>query len=180
MKVQESSLPGVLIVDLDKFADARGFFMETYQRDRYREYGIDVEFVQDNYSQSSRGILRGLHYQIKQPQGKLIQVTSGEIFDVAVDMRRSSENFGKSVGILLTSEKPQQVYIPPGFAHGFCVLSERADFFYKCTDIYAKEHERTLLWNDPVLEIEWPLSEPPLLSEKDQQGLPLNEADCFQ
>jgi len=180
MKVHESSLPGVLIVDLDKFSDDRGFFMETYQRERYREHGIDAEFVQDNFSRSSRGILRGLHYQIQQPQGKLIQVVSGEIFDVAVDMRRSSENFGKSVGIHLSSETAQQVYIPPGFAHGFSVINERADFFYKCTKLYAKEYERTLLWNDPVLEIDWPLNDPPLLSEKDQNGLPLNQADCFE
>ncbi|MBM81033.1 MAG: dTDP-4-dehydrorhamnose 3,5-epimerase [Planctomycetaceae bacterium] len=180
MKVEETSLPGVVIVELDKFEDERGFFVETYQQQRYSEHGIEAQFVQDNYSRSTRGILRGLHYQIQQPQGKLIQVVSGEIYDVAVDMRRSSQHFGRWFGIRLNSDSPRQLYIPPGFAHGFCVLSEVADFFYKCTDLYAREHERTLLWNDPTLGIDWPITENLILSEKDQAGKLLVDADCYK
>lgn len=179
MLVEKTELPGVLLISPDVFGDSRGFFMETYREPRYAEHGIDVRFVQDNYSRSRQGTLRGLHYQIQHPQGKLVQVVRGEIFDVAVDLRRQSPTFGKWIGARLSEDNRRQLYIPPGFAHGFCVLSEIADFFYKCTDTYYPEHDRTLLWNCGEVGIDWPLTTDPILSEKDQRGLPLSQAECF-
>jgi dTDP-4-dehydrorhamnose 3,5-epimerase len=177
MQFEATALPGVIAVEPRVFGDHRGFLMEVYHKQRFAEAGITLEFVQDNHSGSCRGTLRGLHYQIQHPQGKLVRVTRGEIWDVAVDVRRGSPHFGRWVGIALSEENRRQVYIPPGFAHGFCVLSEMAEVVYKCTDLYFPEHERTLLWNDPALGIEWPLGEP-ILSAKDQRGKPLAEADC--
>ncbi len=177
MQVRETELPGVLIIEPRVFPDDRGYFKETYQKRRYAEAGIDVEMVQDNCSRSTRGTLRGLHFQVQQPQGKLVEVTAGEIFDVAVDVRRDSPWFGRWTGVRLSESNHLQIYIPPGFAHGFCVLSEEATVTYKCTDYYAPEHERTLLWNDPDVGIEWPLTEPPRLSEKDRAGKMLGELD---
>jgi dTDP-4-dehydrorhamnose 3,5-epimerase len=180
MNVSETNLPGVLVVELDVYDDPRGCFAETYHKDRYAEMGIDIEFKQDNISRSSRGTLRGLHYQIKNPQGKLVQVLQGEIFDVAVDLRRDSPAFGKWTGVRLSSESMRQLYVPPGFAHGFYVLSEKAEMWYKCSDLYSPKYERTLLWNDTQLGIAWPLESPPLLSEKDSRGQLLAEADCYE
>ncbi len=180
MKVQPASIPDVLTIDPVVHGDQRGFFLETYQRQRFADSGIDLEFVQDNFSRSSRGTLRGLHYQIRQPQGKLVFVTAGEVYDVAVDLRRGSPTFGQSVSVTLSEENHRGIYIPPGFAHGFYVVSETADFFYKCTDYYAPQHERTLLWNDPKLGIDWPLTGEPNLSQKDRQGVPLSDAECYE
>ena len=179
MDVRQTDLPGVLLIEPKVFGDARGCFMETFSAQRYAEHGIVGPFVQDNYSRSKRGTLRGLHYQIEQPQGKLVQVLRGEIFDVAVDLRRSSPHFGKAVGVLLSEDNHRQLYVPPGFAHGFLVLSEDADFVYKCTEYYAPQHERTLLWNDPILGLEWPQTGDLILSAKDQKGRPLSDAECF-
>ncbi len=164
------------------FGDARGFFMETYQAQRFAEAGICADFVQDNHSGSRQGILRGLHYQIRQAQGKLFRVVVGEVFDVAVDIRRSSPTFGRWVGVTLSAENHRQVWVPPGFAHGFYVLSDWAEVVYKTTDYYAPQWERSLLWNDPALGIDWPLvnAQPPLLSAKDAQGLPLSQAETFE
>ncbi len=180
MEVQHTELPGVFVIEPRFFADSRGFFMETYHQKRYADAGLDCRFVQDNYSRSCKATVRGLHYQIQHPQGKLVQVVHGEIFDVAVDVRRDSTTFGRWLGITLNDTNHLQLYIPPGFAHGFCVLSEFADFFYKCTDLYYPDHERTLLWNDPDVGIDWPLSEEPILSEKDQNGTPLAEVACYE
>jgi dTDP-4-dehydrorhamnose 3,5-epimerase len=160
-----------LLLEPRLFGDDRGFFMETYNKAAFREAtGMDVEFVQDNHSRSRRGVLRGLHYQIKQPQGKLVRVVTGEVFDVAVDLRRHSPTLGKWVGVTLSSESHRMAWIPAGFAHGFLVLSEQADFLYKATDFYAPQHERTLLWNDPKIGIQWPLDGPPILTPKDRAG----------
>ena len=179
MQVQATDLPGLVILQPRVFEDARGFFKETYQKTRYAAAGITGDFVQDNYSRSTRGTVRGLHYQIVHPQGKLVQVFRGEIYDVAVDLRRDSPTFGRAMGIVLSESNHRQLYIPPGFAHGFCVLSDVAEFFYKCTDYYFPEHERTLLWNDPALRIEWPLDAEPILSPKDRAGTPLAKAECY-
>jgi len=179
MNILPTDLPGVVIVEPRVFGDARGFFLEVFQQTRFREAGLDVTFVQDNHSRSRCGTLRGLHYQIEHPQGKLVRVIRGEAFDVAVDLRRGSPMFGRWTGVKLSDTNHRQIYVPPGFAHGFCVLSEEADILYKCTDFYYPEHERTILWNDPRLAIEWPIDEP-LLSEKDQRGLPLADAPCFE
>lgn len=179
MNVIATELAGLLIIEPKVFGDARGFFLECYQRDRYRDAGLELEFVQDNYSRSRRGTLRGLHYQITSPQGKLVQVTRGEVYDVAVDLRRSSSTFGKSFGVLLNEENHRQLYLPPGFAHGFCVVSEFADFAYKCTQFYNPADERTLLWNDPVLNIEWPDVEPRILSAKDEVGVLFCDAETY-
>lgn len=179
MNIQQTDLPGVIIVEPRVFADGRGFFLETYEKRRYHDVGIQAEFVQDNLSRSSQGTLRGLHYQIEHAQGKLVQVLLGEIFDVAVDLRRSSSHFGKWTGVRLSEDNHKQIYVPPGFAHGFCVLSETADVAYKCTDFYHPEHERTLLWSDAELGIDWPLPAPPVLSEKDQRGQLLKDADNY-
>ncbi len=169
MRVQDTALSGVLIIEPKIFGDARGFFLETYNQERYREAGIDLDFVQDNLSFSRRGTLRGLHFQNPQAQGKLVYVLEGEVFDVAVDIRKDSPTFGKWLGVTLSSENKRQFYVPPGFAHGFCVTSETALFAYKCTDLYAPEHEGIVLWCDEDLGIDWPTSEP-VLSEKDRRA----------
>lgn len=166
MIVKETPLSGLLVIEPKVFRDPRGLFWETYHARRYAESGIVGPFVQDNASRSANGTLRGLHYQLKRPQGKLVWVVRGEVFDVAVDIRKSSPTFGKWHGVQLSGEEPKQVYIPPGFAHGFCVLSESADFMYKCTNLYAPEDERGIVWNDSDIGIEWPVSEP-VLSAKD-------------
>lgn len=179
MEVVRTEIPDVLLIQPKLFGDSRGCFMETFSTQRYAEHGITGPFVQDNYSRSRRGTLRGLHYQIQQTQGKLVQVLRGEIYDVAVDLRRSSPTFGSWVGVTLSEENHRQLYIPPGFAHGFYVVSEDVDFIYKCTDYYAPQHDRTLLWSDPTIGIPWPLVGEPLLSEKDKQGRAFADADCF-
>ncbi|QDT43548.1 dTDP-4-dehydrorhamnose 3,5-epimerase [Gimesia alba] len=180
MDIQQTDFPGLCVITSQVFSDKRGFFKETYQQQRYQEAGINETFVQDNFSHSSGGILRGLHYQIKRPQAKLVFVIQGEILDVCVDLRKNSPTFGKSFQIKLTAENHQQLFVPAGFAHGFYVLSPQADFMYKCSDYYFPEYERTLLWNDPALEIDWPLNGEPILSEKDQMGRPLNESEIFE
>lgn len=180
MNVTATELPGVLVIEPKVFADPRGFFKETFQRKRYVEAGIAAEFVQDNISRSCRGTLRGLHFQKEHPQAKLVQALSGRIFDVAVDLRRKSPHFGKWVAAELSDENHRQIYIPPGFAHGFCVLSDTADLFYKCTDYYYPQHERTLLWNDPSVGIRWPLEVDPILSDKDRRGTALAGLECFE
>jgi len=180
VKVIRTEIPDVLILEPKVFGDARGFFLESYNKRGFRDAtGLDVEFVQDNHSSSRRGVLRGLHYQIRQAQGKLVRVIAGEVFDVAVDLRRGSASFGKSVAFNLDAASKRIAWIPPGFAHGFLVLSERAEFLYKTTDYYAPEHERTLLWDDPALGIGWPLSGAPLLKPKDAAGTPLAQAETF-
>ncbi len=180
MKVRPTRIPEVLILEPDVFGDERGFFMESYNRKTWLEAtGVGLEFVQDNHSRSSRGVLRGLHYQIRQPQGKLVRVTAGEVFDVAVDLRRSSPTFGGWVGVQLSETNRRMFWVPPGFAHGFLVLSERADFLYKATDFYAPEHERTIRWNDPDIGIVWPQIERPALSEKDAEAVFLRDAEVY-
>lgn len=178
--VTETALSEVLILEPTVFGDERGFFFESFsQRDFAQATGLDVPFVQDNHSRSDRGVLRGLHYQIQHPQGKLVRVTQGEVFDVAVDLRRSSPNFGKWIGTLLSAENKRQLWIPPGFAHGFLVTRESADFLYKTTDYWYPGHERILLWNDPDIDIQWPVSGKPTLAAKDTIGKRLFEADVF-
>jgi len=181
MNIIETSLSGVTIIEPDVFGDARGYFMETWHKDKFSSMGIDFNFVQDNQSYSAKNTLRGLHYQIKNTQGKLVRVVSGEIFDVAVDIRRTSPCFGKWTGQLLSSDNKKMLWVPPGFAHGLLVVSETAEVLYKCTDFYAPEHERSLAWNDKNVEIDWPLDEGvlPTLSEKDRQGKILNEIEKF-
>lgn len=172
MKVTRTGLSGVLVIEPRVFRDPRGFFLETYHAERYRAAGVDAVFVQDNHSRSERGTLRGLHAQEKFPQSKLVRVIEGEIWDVAVDVRIGSPTFGQHFGVTLGAEDQRQIYVPTGFAHGFCVLSESAQVEYKCTDFYHPEDEIRILWNDPELAIPWPV-ERPLLSDKDQQALPL-------
>lgn len=179
MNVIETSLPGVLILEPQVFGDERGFFFESYNRQAVKKTGIDVEFVQDNHSRSERNVLRGLHYQIKQPQGKLVRVIQGEAFDVAVDIRKSSLTFGQWVGFVLSAENKRMTWIPPGFAHGFLVLSKVAEFLYKTTDYWAPQHERCILWNDPDLDIQWPRREGLTLSAKDKTGKLLKQAELF-
>lgn len=174
MKVTETALPGVLIIEPSVFGDQRGFFLETFQIERYREVGIDLPFMQDNHSRSQRGVLRGLHFQRTRPQGKLVSVSRGAVFDVAVDIDAKSPTCGQYVGVELNDENHRQLWIPPGYAHGFCVLSEIADFQYKCTDLYFPEDEAGLLWNDPEVNIPWPV-ETPRLSAKDQQNSTLRQ-----
>lgn len=169
MNVISTQIPGAIIIEPKLFGDARGFFLETYQAQRYADAGLPMHFVQDNQSRSAKGVLRGLHFQRKYPQGKLVSVTRGEVFDVAVDLRKSSPAFGKWVGVHLTEDNHRQFYVPPGCAHGFCVLSEVADFQYKCTDYYHPEDEGSVIWNDPEIGIEWPLQNPSL-STKDAQA----------
>jgi dTDP-4-dehydrorhamnose 3,5-epimerase len=178
MKITATDLPGVVLIEPRVFEDERGYFMETFQQPRFQEAGLAWDFVQDNHSHSLRGVLRGLHYQIEHPQGKLVRVVRGEIFDVAVDVRRSSPTFGRWFGAVLSETNRRQLYVPPGCAHGFCVLSERADVIYKCTDVYYPEHERTILWNDPDLAVAWPIASP-LVSAKDQRGLSWRDAPYF-
>lgn len=179
-QVTQTALPGVLILEPKVFGDDRGFFFESYnQRDFRESTGLDVQFVQDNHSKSSQGVLRGLHYQIQHPQGKLVRVTQGKVFDVAVDLRRSSPHFGKWVGVELSADNKRQLWIPPGFAHGFLVTSDSAEFLYKTTDYWYPEHERSLLWNDTTVGIDWPISETPTLAAKDAAGKFLEQADLF-
>lgn len=181
MKFIDTQLPGVIRIEPAVHSDDRGFFMETWQARRFREAGIDAEFVQDNFSQSSKGTLRGLHYQIKHPQGKLVRVVAGEVFDVAVDLRKSSANFGQWVGEILSAEDKHLLWVPPEFAHGFLVLSDTATFEYKCTDYYAPDHERSVRWDDPDIGIEWPLpaGAEPVLSAKDANAPFLKGADIY-
>jgi len=174
MKVLQTALEGVLIIEPDVFGDERGYFMETFHRKRYKKEGVDIEFVQDNLSFSSKGIIRGLHYQFPEAQAKLVQVIKGEVFDVTVDIRRGSPTFGQWVSVILSDENKQQIYIPEGFAHGFCVLSDTAFLTYKCSDFYAPDSEGGILWSDPDLGIDWPVEEP-VLSEKDGQYLCLKD-----
>ena len=173
--------PGIVVLEPKVFGDSRGFFFESFNQQRFAELtGVDVKFVQDNHSRSARHVLRGLHYQIRQPQGKLVRVIAGEVYDVAVDIRRSSPGFGKSYGVLLSAENRRQVWVPEGYAHGFVVLSDHAEFLYKTTDYWAPEHERCIAWNDPELDIPWPLDGAvPAVSAKDAQGLPLRSAETF-
>lgn len=181
MNVITTPLDGVVLLEPKVFGDARGFFFESFNQRRFAEItGYHGDFVQDNHSRSQRGVLRGLHYQIKQPQGKLVRVVSGAVFDVAVDVRRSSKTFGRWFGAELTAENKRMAWIPPGFAHGFLVLSETADFLYKTTDYWAPEHERSIAWNDPGIGIQWPLQEEPQLSAKDKVGKLLAEAEVFE
>ncbi len=180
MKAIPTAIAEVLVIEPAVFGDARGFFFESWnQRAFDAAVGREVRFVQDNHSASTRGVLRGLHYQVKSAQGKLVRVISGEVFDVAVDLRRSSKTFGRWVGERLSAQNRRMMWIPEGFAHGFLVLSESAEFLYKTTDYYAPEHERTLLWNDPAIGIAWPLSGDPVLKPKDAAGLPLARAETF-
>ena len=174
MKVQVTSLPDVLIFEPTVFGDARGYFLETYHLQKYEQAGLSVPFVQDNFSHSSLGILRGLHTQVQRPQGKLVWVMNGEIFDVAVDIRRGSTTFGHWTGSYLSGENHRQCYIPPGFAHGFCVMSEEADVVYKCTELYDPTDEMTIPWNDPDINITWPIHNP-ILSDKDLKARPLSD-----
>lgn len=181
MQIERTPIADVFCYKPDAVTDSRGFFMETYRESWLRSAGIEVSFVQENHCQSQRGTLRGLHYQIRQPQGKLVRVIRGEVFDVAVDMRRSSPTFGQWVAATLSAANRCVMWIPPGFAHGFYVISSEAEFLYKCTDYYAPEHERTLCWNDPEIAIRWPIAEgeTPLLSDKDKQGQRFRAADTF-
>ncbi len=179
MKVIETALPEVLVLAPKVYGDERGFFMESYNRCVFAELGLPTDYVQDNHSRSARHVLRGIHYQVRQPQGKLVRVVRGAVYDVAVDLRKSSPNFGRWAGFELSEESKRLAWIPPGFGHGFLVLSESADFLYKATDFYAPEHERCVLWNDPAVGIEWPLAGEPVLSQKDQAGLPLARAEVY-
>jgi dTDP-4-dehydrorhamnose 3,5-epimerase len=179
IKKISTSLPGVVILEPRVFSDERGFFLESYNQKAFAELGIDERFVQDNHSSSRRNVLRGLHYQIKHAQGKLVRAVEGEILDVAVDLRRSSPTFGGWATVRLSGESQRMLWIPVGFAHGFRVTSEKAQVLYKATDYYAPEHERTLAWNDPALKIDWELEGEPIVSAKDQRGLPLRDAETF-
>jgi dTDP-4-dehydrorhamnose 3,5-epimerase len=181
IKVIETSLSGVVIIEPKVFGDARGFFYESFNaREFAKKTGVDVDFVQDNHSRSLKGVLRGMHYQIQHAQGKLVRVVAGEVFDVVVDMRRSSPTFGKWVGVYLSAENRRQLWVPPGFAHGFCVTSDSAEFLYKTTDYWFPEHERSLLWSDPALGIEWPLEGEPVVAAKDAAGRLLVDAETFE
>ena len=182
MKALPTDIPDVLLLEPQVFYDARGFFMETYHARKLAELGITAQFVQDNHSRSQRGTLRGLHYQLRQAQGKLVRVVYGEIFDVAVDLRRRSPTFGQWTGAILSADNKSQLWIPPGFAHGFYSLSETVDLIYKVTDYYALEWDRTLVWNDPQINVVWPLidNQPPVLSAKDAQGRLLSQAEVFE
>jgi dTDP-4-dehydrorhamnose 3,5-epimerase len=179
MKLIRSSLPDVLIVEPRVFGDDRGYFFESYNERELEKLGLRARFVQDNQSRSGKSVLRGLHYQIRQPQGKLVRVTAGEIYDVAVDIRKSSSHFGKWIGTTLSHTNRQMIWIPPGFAHGFLVTSDYAEVQYKTTDYYAPEHERCIAWNDRDLAISWPLNGEPILSQKDRAGLHLKDAEVF-
>jgi dTDP-4-dehydrorhamnose 3,5-epimerase len=199
MKYTQLNIPDIVLIEPQVFGDHRGFFMETFREDEFnlkvtsnlkvtrnmkvtsKKNVSHASFVQDNHSKSSQGILRGLHYQIKQPQGKLVRVISGEVFDVAVDIRKSSSFFGKWTGAILSAENKKMLWVPPGFAHGFYVLSNEAEFTYKCTDYYAPEHEKSILWNDPSIAIDWPIipGSSPILSQKDKNGSTLENAEVF-
>lgn len=180
MNILPTKLNDAVIIEPKVFGDARGFFMESFNEKAFHALVSDqYRFVQDNHSRSAKGVLRGLHYQIQNPQGKLVRVVRGKVFDVAVDLRKNSSTFGQWAGVELTEENHRQFWVPPGFAHGFVVLSETADFLYKTTDYYAPQHERSLLWNDPAIGIEWPIDFPPTLSAKDAKGQSLSEAELF-
>jgi len=182
MQFADTKLSGIVLVEPKVFEDERGFFFESYHKRLFNEQGIALEFVQDNHSRSKQGALRGMHYQIQQPQGKLVRVILGEIYDVAVDLRKSSPTFGQWIGFYISADNKKQIYIPPGFAHGFYVVSEWAEVLYKATDYYAPQWERTLLWNDTHINISWPLLEgkAPLLSPKDATGLPFHKAEVYE
>lgn len=180
MKIISTAIPDLLIVEPTVYGDARGFFFVSFNQQHFAELtGVEAVFVQDNHSKSAQHVLRGLHYQIQHPQGKLVRVVQGTVFDVAVDIRKSSPTFGQHVGVELSADNKRMFWIPPGFAHGFVVLSESAEVFYKTTDYWYPAHERSILWNDPALGIQWPLDVAPLLSGKDQQGKLLADAECF-
>ena len=180
MKVIATAIPDVLIIEPKVFGDERGFFFESFNHRQFAELvGRDVNFVQDNHSRSAQNVLRGLHYQIQQPQGKLVRVVQGAVFDVVLDIRKSSATFGQHVALQLSAENKQMLWIPEGFAHGFMVISETAEFLYKTTDYYAPEYERSVAWNDPALAIQWPIQGEPTLSAKDQQAVLLSIAECF-
>jgi len=180
MKIIPTNIPDVIILEPKVFGDSRGFFFESFNQQAFNNStGLDVQFVQDNHSRSAKGVLRGLHYQIQQPQGKLVRVTQGRVFDVAVDIRRSSPTFGQWEGVELNADNHRQLWVPAGFAHGFVVLSDSADFLYKTTDYYAPEYERCIAWNDPAIGIVWQYDGEPQLSAKDQQGLLLKDAELF-
>jgi dTDP-4-dehydrorhamnose 3,5-epimerase len=181
MEIIETDIPELLIIEPKVFGDERGFFLESWNRQVFADAGLDLDFVQDNHSRSQQGILRGLHYQIQHPQGKLVRVTFGSVFDVAIDLRKSSPTFGQWLGLELSDTNHRMLWVPPGLAHGFYVTSPVADFMYKCTDIYAPEYERTILWNDETLAIDWPLMDgiPPVLSAKDADGITFKDAEFF-
>jgi len=180
MNFVPTELPEVVIVEPQVFGDSRGFFMEAFRSDRFAEAGLPAVWMQDNISRSQKSVLRGLHFQLIQPQGKLVRCLRGAIYDVAVDVRRSSSTFGKWVGVELSEENRRALYVPVGFAHGFCVLSDLADVEYKCTNLYAPQHERSLIWNDPAVGVQWPLSGEAILSPKDLLGKPLDELECYE
>ena len=181
MKLVDTQIADVKIIEPAVFGDERGYFMETWSSEKFKEQGLDINFVQDNHSRSPQGILRGMHYQIEHTQGKLVRVVTGKVFDVAVDIRKSSDTFGQWIGVELSDENHRMLWVPPGFAHGFYVMSEQADFLYKCTDIYAPQYERCIQWDDAEIGIDWPLVDgtPPILSDKDKQGLALSTAEVF-
>ena len=179
MQVTPTAIPDVKLVEPKVFGDDRGFFFESWNRRALAAAGIDVDFVQDNHSRSRRGVLRGLHYQVEHAQGKLVRCAIGAVFDVVVDLRRSSPTFGRALGMTLSAENRRMLWVPPGFAHGFLVVSESADFLYKTTDYWYPQHERTLLWNDPALRIDWPLDGAPTLAAKDAAGTPFAAADLY-
>jgi dTDP-4-dehydrorhamnose 3,5-epimerase len=180
MQIEPTAIPDVVIIEPKVFGDDRGFFYESFNERRFAELtGISARFVQDNHSRSARNVLRGLHYQIQQPQGKLVRVVAGEVYDVCVDIRKTSPTFGQWVGVVLSAQNKRQLWIPEGFAHGFVVTSESAEFLYKTTDYWAPEHERSILWNDPAIGIDWPLSGEPLLSGKDRDAKLLADAEVF-
>lgn len=179
MKIIPTEIPDVVVLEPKVFGDERGFFMESYNKRVLAEAGIHGEFVQDNHSRSAKGVLRGLHYQLQQAQGKLVRVVAGRVFDVAVDLRRSSPTFGRWVGFELSAENKRLAWVPPGFGHGFLVMSDSADFLYKTTDYYAPEHERCIMWNEPTIGIAWPLEGEPQLSVKDRAGVPLKDAEVY-
>jgi dTDP-4-dehydrorhamnose 3,5-epimerase len=179
VQVTETALPGVLLIEPRVFGDARGFFLESWNRQSFAQAGLDLDFVQDNHSRSARGVLRGLHYQLHSPQGKLVRVTQGAVFDVAVDIRRSSPQFGRWVGYELSDTNHRMLWVPPGFAHGFLVLSDSADFLYKCTSLYDPPSDCGIAWNDPAIGIDWPLGGDPLLSAKDAAAPRLADAEVY-
>jgi dTDP-4-dehydrorhamnose 3,5-epimerase len=181
MQVVKTAIPDVLILEPKLLGDDRGFFFESFNQQAFQNLtGVKANFVQDNHSKSSANVLRGLHYQIEQAQGKLVRVTAGEVFDVVVDIRRQSATFGEWVGVLLSAENKRQLWVPPGFAHGFVVLKDNTEFLYKTTDYYAPQHERCIRWDDPAIGIEWPITQSPILSGKDQLGLAFSEAEVFE
>ena len=181
MKIIETDLPGCIVIEPHVHGDARGWFYESFHAEKYRQRGLDLRFVQTNVSRSARGVLRGLHYQCPNPQGKLVSVLEGEVYDVAVDIRVGSPTYGRWAAAMLSAENKRHFWVPEGFAHGFLVMSDQAEVLYKTTDFYAPEHERTLLWNDPVLGIDWPLEREvePILAEKDRKGVPLRQSEGF-